>query len=207
MSAVPAGTVQNLRLPGQEFDVDTGLYHNGFRDYAPGWGRYLQSDPIGLVAGMNAYNYAAANPVNLIDPLGLDFLQNVRAEFQAGYQSGGILGGINEVINGLSTPGVPQCLVTAAQDLQAAGQTIGVALDLKDAYDFAKNLADAAAGDFAAIVNVYSTVGQWLQQNSPCYGDTCKPGVNPLGEVSPDIGKGTFGRHNPGDPLTQQANP
>ena len=39
MSAVPAGIVQNLRLPGQEFDVDTGLYHNGLRDYAPGWGR------------------------------------------------------------------------------------------------------------------------------------------------------------------------
>ena len=48
MSTVPSLIVQNLRLPGQEFDVDTGLYHNGFRDYVPGWGRYLQSDPIGL---------------------------------------------------------------------------------------------------------------------------------------------------------------
>jgi len=36
MSTVPSLIVQNLRLPGQELDVDTGLYHNGFRDYVPG---------------------------------------------------------------------------------------------------------------------------------------------------------------------------
>ena len=71
MSTVPAGIVQNLRLPGQEFDVETGLYHNGFRDYAPGWGRYLQSDPIGLAGGMNTYGYVRGNPVRSIDPLGL----------------------------------------------------------------------------------------------------------------------------------------
>ncbi|HYL37952.1 MAG TPA: DUF6531 domain-containing protein, partial [Bryobacteraceae bacterium] len=39
MSTVPSGIVEDLRLPGQEFDVETGLYHNGFRDYVPGWGR------------------------------------------------------------------------------------------------------------------------------------------------------------------------
>src|SRR6185436_1661626 len=43
MNTVPGLIVQNLRLPGQEFDLDTGLYHNGFRDYVPAWGRYLQS--------------------------------------------------------------------------------------------------------------------------------------------------------------------
>ena len=48
LSTVPALIVQNLRLPGQEFDIESGLYHNGFRDYLPEWGRYLQSDPIGL---------------------------------------------------------------------------------------------------------------------------------------------------------------
>ena len=71
MSTVPSLIVQNLRLPGQEFDVDTGLYHNGFRDYVPGWGRYLQSDPIGLMGGLNTYGYAEGNPINQTDPLGL----------------------------------------------------------------------------------------------------------------------------------------
>jgi RHS repeat-associated protein len=73
MSATPGLIVQNLRLPGQEFDADTGLYHNGFRDYSPGWGRYIQSDPIGLMGGLNTYGYAGANPVRSIDRLGLQY--------------------------------------------------------------------------------------------------------------------------------------
>jgi RHS repeat-associated protein len=71
MATVPSEIVQNLRLPGQEFDVETGLYHNGFRDYVPGWGRYLESDPIGLAGGMNTYAYVEGNPLRLVDPLGL----------------------------------------------------------------------------------------------------------------------------------------
>jgi RHS repeat-associated protein len=74
MSTAPGLIVQTLRMPGQEFDADTGLYHNGFRDYAPAWGRYLQSDPIGLIGGLNTYSYVGANPVNRTDPLGLDWL-------------------------------------------------------------------------------------------------------------------------------------
>jgi RHS repeat-associated protein len=63
--------VQNLRLPGQEFDAETGLYHNGFRDYLPELGRYLQSDPIGLDGDPNTYQYAQSNPFKWVDPSGL----------------------------------------------------------------------------------------------------------------------------------------
>ncbi len=41
---------QNLRFPGQYADSETGWYQNGFRDYNPGLGRYMESDPIGLAA-------------------------------------------------------------------------------------------------------------------------------------------------------------
>jgi RHS repeat-associated protein len=62
--------VQDLRMPGQEFDLETGLYHNGFRDYAPGLGRYLESDPIGLAGGANTYVYVGANPETWTDKSG-----------------------------------------------------------------------------------------------------------------------------------------
>ena len=65
------GLVQNLRLPGQQFDAETGIYHNGFRDYVPNLGRYLESDPIGLAGGLNTYAYVGANP--LAGVIGLTF--------------------------------------------------------------------------------------------------------------------------------------
>jgi RHS repeat-associated protein len=61
-----------LRFPGQYFDEETGLGYNYFRDYSPDTGRYVQSDPIGLLAGMNTYSYVIGNPLRYADPRGLD---------------------------------------------------------------------------------------------------------------------------------------
>jgi RHS repeat-associated protein len=68
-----SGTItQNLRLPGQYFDQETGFYHNGFRDYLPALGRYAEPDPLGRIgSGNNLYAYVDGDPVDFIDPLGL----------------------------------------------------------------------------------------------------------------------------------------
>lgn len=79
--------VNNLRFPGQYYDAERGLHYNLIRDYHPMIGRYTQSDPIGLAAGINTfayvdsvgkpsvepnlYQYTGNNPVNRTDPLGL----------------------------------------------------------------------------------------------------------------------------------------
>jgi RHS repeat-associated protein len=62
----------NLRFPGQYFDKETGLHYNYFRDYEPGTGRYVESDPIGLAGGANTYLYVSASPLVHADPRGLD---------------------------------------------------------------------------------------------------------------------------------------
>jgi len=65
------GFAYNLRLPGQYYDSETGLFHNNARDYDPATGRYIQPDPIGLAGGANIYGYVANNPINMVDMLGL----------------------------------------------------------------------------------------------------------------------------------------
>ena len=60
----------NLRFQGQYFDEESGLHYNRHRYYNPSTGTFTTQDPIGLLGGVNNYQYAP-NPVGWIDPFGL----------------------------------------------------------------------------------------------------------------------------------------
>ncbi len=66
----PHNLAQLIRLPGQQYDKESGLYYNRHRYYDPQQGRYITPDPIGLRGGWNPYIYPL-NPVVKVDPLGL----------------------------------------------------------------------------------------------------------------------------------------
>ncbi|SQA67617.1 Cell wall-associated polypeptide CWBP200 [Yokenella regensburgei] len=90
----PAHLEQQIRLPGQQYDEESGLHYNRPPVLRPGAGRYITQDPIGLRGGLNSYKYPL-DPVSRVDPLGLiDF---------PGYNTswGNSVGGIsNEVSKG-----------------------------------------------------------------------------------------------------------
>ncbi len=61
----------NLRYPGQQYDAESGLNYNYFRDYEAGTGRYVESDPIGLYGGLSTYSYSNGNSMYWSDKYGL----------------------------------------------------------------------------------------------------------------------------------------
>lgn len=96
----PSGPLTlNLRFPGQYYDAETGLHYNYFRDYDPETGRYVESDPIGILRNYSEinvnhmlsfdsnnvllseainlnllYGYVNQNPMIYVDPHGLDLI-------------------------------------------------------------------------------------------------------------------------------------
>jgi RHS repeat-associated protein len=94
-----------LRLPGQRYDAETGLYYNYYRDYDPSMGRYEESDPIGLRGGINTYAYVQGNALSYADPTG----QAAQAV---------VVGGLVLIAGAaLSTPAGQKAMKDAAQKL------------------------------------------------------------------------------------------
>ncbi|VAW37970.1 hypothetical protein MNBD_GAMMA01-488, partial [hydrothermal vent metagenome] len=78
----------NFAFAGQYRDAETSTYYNFHRNYHPGLGRYIKSDPIGLGGGLNMFNYVNNNPNIIIDYLGLKGLECgwVKSGCEEGYR-------------------------------------------------------------------------------------------------------------------------
>ncbi|MCK5643418.1 MAG: RHS repeat protein, partial [Gammaproteobacteria bacterium] len=68
----PQATSNPFTYTAREYDAETGLYFYRERYYDPQAGRFLTPDPIGFSAGPNFYTYVNNNPLNWIDPWGLE---------------------------------------------------------------------------------------------------------------------------------------
>ncbi|MBN1422700.1 MAG: PKD domain-containing protein [Planctomycetes bacterium] len=63
---------QPFGFAGGLLDPHTGVYHFGARDYDPQTGRWTSKDPLGFLGGdLNLYAYVRDDPVNRVDPDGL----------------------------------------------------------------------------------------------------------------------------------------
>jgi RHS repeat-associated protein len=77
----------------------TGLVWLGERYYDPETGRFLSTDPLGHSSDPALYTYAAGDPINFVDPLGLSPTSSQQGMYQTPYaalprfpDAGGLLG-------------------------------------------------------------------------------------------------------------------
>ena len=169
-----ATLAQDLRLPGQIMDAETGLYANGFRSYAPGWGRYTQSDPLGLTGGLNTYGYALGNPFSYSDPWGLCTVSEaISAALAAASQAETSVE--NSIQNQLTfeqeygfnqwaqqIPGVPW----AENQWQQYGPT---AIELNKLYGDINELKEALEGEFGSILGFENKLLELVVGPLPTY--------------------------------------
>ncbi len=75
----PGPYTSPLHFTGKERDSESGLDHFDFRKYSSSLGRFMTPDPAGIFVAdksfpqsWNLYSYVRTNPLNFIDPNGLD---------------------------------------------------------------------------------------------------------------------------------------
>ncbi len=80
---------------GGLYDRDTKLVRFGYRDYDPETGRWTAKDPILFAGGdTDLYGYCLNDPVNIIDPNGLEFWSAFRQGLVDGVTGAAVVAGI-----------------------------------------------------------------------------------------------------------------
>jgi len=77
--SMPTMVICMRKFTGKERDSESGLDNFGARYDSSQYGRFMSPDPLGILSGqtgspqsLNLYSYVQNNPVNAVDPNGLD---------------------------------------------------------------------------------------------------------------------------------------
>jgi RHS repeat-associated protein len=132
-----AGKANPIGFTGGTFDrlnliTASRLVHLGHRWYDPNRGRFTQQDNLTVMGDPsrgNRYDYAAADPVNLIDPTGLDPSEDGMGDYM-GYVDGYIgFGGVVGGVAGCAIGALPS-MGAACPPAAAQGALVGGAIGL-----------------------------------------------------------------------------
>jgi len=95
---------------GREWDEESGLYYYRARYYDANTGRFMQTDPAGILENSNLYFYVDNNPTNLVDPTGALCI-GIGGSTSCGWGAGIGIGGSGSIgkaycVNNNNPPGI-----------------------------------------------------------------------------------------------------
>ncbi|MDQ7778907.1 MAG: NosD domain-containing protein [Planctomycetota bacterium] len=92
--SAPNVVADRYQFTGRERDAESRLMHYRKRTYDPRTGRFLQKDPKGMPEGPNRYVYLSNDPINAVDPYGLQQMERkISDEWIEAKKKGDIVGG------------------------------------------------------------------------------------------------------------------
>ncbi len=158
--------------------------YNYFRDYDPSIGRYVQSDPIRMLAGVNFYAYVDGNPIPMMDPYGLwavgDSLPPEFVDFAGGFGDVLTFGLTRRAREAMDIGSVDAC-----SGAYAAGEIAGVVASVATGYGAGTKVAARFVSP-----NNYSNFSHSLTPNTVAKGSTWSKAGNRLnGDYIPTSGK------------------
>ncbi|MEZ4180596.1 MAG: RHS repeat-associated core domain-containing protein [Candidatus Doudnabacteria bacterium] len=167
MENTTQGVDEQRGYTGHEYDVDTGLLYAGARYYNSAIGRFLSLDPMFTELGfdlfdpqsMNSYSYVRNNPIRMVDPDGMWFMDMVKTVGHMAW------GGAKEVANQVvSTVSLGVSLITHPV---ATTKTVvkSVYNTSKQTYNSAKSLVRSPQARQEAVQGVGIATNQFLDQS------------------------------------------
>ncbi len=196
---------QPFGFAGGLYDPDTGLVRFGYRDYDPEVGRWTAKDPFGFAGGdPNLYVYVFNDPVNLVDPLGMEGWKewwHTAADIAGVVEPFGIVDGLHAAELGLVEGRWGDAGMTAAGMIPLIGDLAKVG---KEAKGIVKG-AEAAGACVKALSRAEKIRRQMKVEGKlveGIYEFTTKDGLKYVGQ-SDDIAR-RIGEHMGKDVLTEE---
>jgi RHS repeat-associated protein len=184
-NAVTTNPVESeLGYTGHKTHLPSGLVQTLYRFYDPGTQRWLSRDPIGEEGGINLYGYVSNNPINWIDPLGLEIRVYSSPAF------GTRLLGNHAFVHSTEIPASwGRTAKTEGNRSPFAGVGGG---SLANPYFVVKDLNGLTEQEFMERIKDYTDHKFWIPGKNDCHSDLQK-GFESLGIEYPGVPGGRLG--------------